>query len=110
MLIMSYMGDHVWLITSKQTEPDLSCVSPRASVSSLVPRICCSLFLFVLDLASSFLINCRSSVDLQLVYVRVENPICEADARRLVWVLVRQFDVDLPDATFERCCFMSWPL
>lgn len=23
MLIMSYMGDHVWLMTSRQTEPDL---------------------------------------------------------------------------------------
>ena len=23
MLIMSYIGDHVWLITSRQTEPDL---------------------------------------------------------------------------------------
>lgn len=24
MLIMSYIGDHVWLITSRQTEPDLT--------------------------------------------------------------------------------------
>ena len=23
MFIMSYIGDHVWLITSRQTEPDL---------------------------------------------------------------------------------------
>jgi hypothetical protein len=23
MLIMSYMGDHVWLMTSRQTEPEL---------------------------------------------------------------------------------------
>jgi hypothetical protein len=32
MLIMSYIGDHVWLMTSKQTEPDLSSGQPRFPV------------------------------------------------------------------------------
>lgn len=41
--------------------------------------------------------------NLQLVDIRVENAIREADARRLVRVLVRQLDVDLPHSALERC-------
>lgn len=41
---------------------------------------------------------------LQLVNVRVEDPIHEPDTRRLVRVLVGQLDVDFPDATFEGSC------
>ena len=41
MLIMSYMGDHVWLMTSRQTDPDLrfqASVIPFPTPSGLLPR------------------------------------------------------------------------
>jgi hypothetical protein len=41
---------------------------------------------------------------LQFVDVGVENPVHEADTRRLIRVLIRQLDVDFPDAAFERGC------
>ena len=34
MLIISYIGDHVWLMTSRQTEPDLG------RISTAIPRLC----------------------------------------------------------------------
>jgi hypothetical protein len=37
----------------------------------------------------------------------VEYPVHEADARALVWVLVWQLDVDLPEAAFEGSCGWS---
>lgn len=74
MLIMSYMGDQVWLMTSRQTDPDL------------VP----------LEIA---LLIKRQSV--QLVDVRVKDPIDEANTRALVRVLVRKLDVDFPETASE---------
>lgn len=44
-----------------------------------------------------------SSGDSQLVNVGVEYTVHEANARRLIRVLVRELDMDLPYATFERC-------
>ena len=41
---------------------------------------------------------------LQFVDVGVEDPVHKADTRRLVRVLIRQLDVDFPDAAFERSC------
>jgi hypothetical protein len=41
---------------------------------------------------------------LQFIDVGVENAVYETDARGLVRILVGQFDVDLPDAAFERSC------
>lgn len=63
MLIISYMGDHVWFITSKQTEPDLG--SWRQSEDMRVVETV-----------------------LQLIDVRVENPVHKPDTRALVWVLI----------------------
>lgn len=74
MLIMSYMGDQVWLMTSRQTDPDL------------VP----------LEIALVFK---RQSV--QLVDVGVKDAIDEANARAFVRVLVREFDVDFPETASE---------
>lgn len=65
MLIMSYMGDHVWLMTSRQTEPELSV---SAWVRTAYSRADC----------------CNA----QLVDVRVKYPVYEADARALVRVLI----------------------
>jgi len=79
MLIMSYIGDHVWLITSKQTDPDLR----KETISGIIQN--------------SFGFNS------QLVNVRMEDSVNEPDARALVWVLIRQLDVDLPMATLEGC-------
>lgn len=76
---MSYIGDHVWLITSKQTDPDLR----KETISGIIQN--------------SFGFNS------QLVNVRMEDSVNEPDARALVWVLIRQLDVDLPMATLEGC-------
>lgn len=78
MLIMSNMGDQVWLMTSRHTDPDLSRIRPY-SVGS-------------------------GEAGLQLVDVGVEDAVREAYARRLVRVGVGEFDVDLPQTAFEWCC------
>jgi len=44
-----------------------------------------------------------STVGLQLVNVRMENPVYEADARAFVWILIGEFNVNLPEAAGERC-------
>lgn len=41
---------------------------------------------------------------IQLVDVGVEYPVNEADAGALVWILVWQLDVDLPESAFEWRC------
>lgn len=83
MLSMSYMGDHVWLITSRQTEPDLG-QKNRINFSECLFHAC-------------------RTHNSQLVDVWVENSVDESDARAFVWVLVRQFDVDLPKASGKWC-------
>ena len=42
-------------------------------------------------------------IHIQLINVGVEYPVDEADARALVWILVWQFDVYLPETAFEGC-------
>lgn len=63
-------------MTSKQTEPDLYII--RGAV--VVYR-----------------------GDIQLIDVRMENAVHEADTWRFVWVLIGEFNVDFPDAALERC-------
>ena len=77
MLIISNIGDHVWLMTSRQTDPELEMLE--------VDRYW-----------GSILIS-------HLVDVRVKYAVDKADARTFVWILVRQLDMNLPEATFERC-------
>jgi hypothetical protein len=36
----------------------------------------------------------------------MEDAVDEADAGRLVWVLVGELDVDFPEAAEERCCWV----
>lgn len=83
MLSMSYMGDHVWLITSRQTEPDLRQKK--------------------ILLNSDFYSSWWSFLNSQLVDIWVEDSVDESYAWALVWVLVRQFDVDFPEASVEWC-------
>jgi len=33
----------------------------------------------------------------------MENPVYEADARAFVWILIWEFDMNLPKAAGERC-------
>lgn len=40
----------------------------------------------------------------QLIYVGVVDPVHEADARALVWVVIWQLDVDFPESAFVWCC------
>lgn len=47
-----------------------------------------------------------SVANLQLVDVRVEDPVRETDAGRLIGVLFGELDVDFPDAAFEGSCFV----
>lgn len=76
MLIMSNMGDQVWLMTSRHTEPDL-----RRARQFAGPSV--------------------GGRDGQLVDIGVEDAVHEADAGALVGVLVGQLDVDLPEAALE---------
>lgn len=46
----------------------------------------------------------RGVRSVQLIYVGMEDAIHEADAGRLVRVLVWELDVDLPEAAGEGCC------
>lgn len=75
------IGDQVWLITSKHTEPLLL---HRAEVLARHKRT-------------------TQSPSSQFVNVWVEDLVHESNARALVWVLLRQFDVNLPYTTCERC-------
>lgn len=77
MLIMSNMGDQVWLMTSRHTDPDL------------------------IVSAVEFVIS-RQSV--QLIDVRVEDPVDEANAGAFVRVLVWELDMDFPKAASEWSC------
>lgn len=90
MLIMSYMGDHVWLITSRQTEPDL--LSGQQLSDGFVTST-----------------NCMGNgiYRSQFVDVGVEDAVYEANARALVRVLVGQLYVDLPKSTLERRWLVS---
>jgi hypothetical protein len=76
---MSYIGDHVWLITSRQTDPEL---------------IASQYIEYIVELKVD---------DSQLVNVWVKNPVHKSNAGTLVRVLVGQFDVDLPMAAGEGC-------
>ncbi len=71
------MGDHVWFITSRHTE-----------------RSC-----FTLNDQQKQRTNERYA---QLIDIGVKYLVHEPDGRRLIGVLVRELDVNLPHATFER--------
>lgn len=89
MLSISYMGDHVWLITSKHTDPDL--IQAPILISTMFPVV----------ISPS---ACGWQIHLQLVDIGVEDSIREPDTRRLVGVLIRYLDVDFPQAALEGCC------
>lgn len=72
------MGDHVWFITSRQTEPLLS-NRPGQPIRHLQDGM----------------------VYGQLVNVRVEDLVHESDAGGLEGVLLGELDVDLPHAAGE---------
>jgi len=82
------MGDHVWLMTSRQTDPDLT-RSPRFQPNLPMP--------FRVRLG-------EVGFHLQLVDVGVEDAINKANTRRLIGVLVGKLDVNLPGAALERSC------
>jgi len=84
MLIISNIGDQVWLMTSRQTDPDLGTHVSTVSNVLLLPLS-----------------------NLQLVDIWVKDAVDEADARGLVRILVREFDVDLPDTTLKGGCRLS---
>lgn len=73
MLIISYMGDQVWLITSRQTLPDLLIGKTHVSVNHGVNKA-----------GAGIAGSC-----VQLVDVRVEDAVHEADAWALVGILIR---------------------
>lgn len=77
---MSNIGDQVWLITSRQTEPDLGCM--------LLVVVC----LF-------------GGEDVQLVDVGVEDTVYESDAGRFVGVLIGEFDMNFPKPPLKWSCF-----
>ena len=79
MLIMSNIGDQVWLMTSRQTDPELG----KSEIHSSWDR--------------------GGALASHLVNVWVKYAVDKADARTFVRILVWQLYVDLPQATFERC-------
>lgn len=80
MLSMSYIGDHVWLMTSRQTEPELTWTVSKPFEGWSQAR------------------------DSQLVDIGVEDAVDEADTRTLIRVRIWQFNVHLPDSAFKGCC------
>lgn len=95
MLIISYIGDQVWLMTSRQTDPDLHWLR----VSRCRPCRPCrrAAYAALVEPVSSAYDNGH----LQLINVGVEDAVNEADAGRLVGVGVGQFNVNLPKAALE---------
>jgi len=65
--------------------------------SSCPPRRACEYSASCFDVLSN----------LQFIDIRVEDAVHETDARRLVWVLVGQLNVDFPDAAFEGRCVLA---
>lgn len=90
MLIMSNMGDQVWLMTSKQTDPDLEFVPNHLLSPSCSPFVSL-LFLGPCSLVSLLFppLPLYRQVHLQFVDVGVEDAVHEADAGGFVRVLVR---------------------
>lgn len=84
MLIISYIGDQVWLMTSRQTLPDLGIVRSPDVFGHLSVR------------------------DSQLVDVGMEYPICETDTGALIRVLVRKLDMYFPASTSEGSLFWAF--
>ena len=70
MLIMSNIGDHVWLMTSRHTDPELKTSETHPFRDERLV--------------------------LHLVDIWMEYAVDEADAWTFVWILVWQFYVDLP--------------
>ena len=77
MLIMSNIGDQVWLMTSRQTDPELGTLEKGPFWGG--------------NLIS------------HLIDIWVKYAVDKADARAFVWILVGQLHVNLPQATFEGC-------
>ena len=86
MLIMSYIGDQVWLMTSRHTLPDLF-TSASADVNAKG------------NMGVGEGVN-----SIQLIDVRVEDTVHEADGGGFVGVLIRNLDVDFPVAADEGGC------
>ena len=75
---MSNIGDQVWFMTSRQTDPELT-ISETHSFWD-------------------------GRINSHLVDVWMEYTVDKADAWTLVWILVWQLYMDLPQAAFEWCC------
>lgn len=88
MLIMSNIGDHVWLMTSRQTDPDLD--TERRDVLARTSRV----------RVSEGVLHGHA----QLVDVGVEYPVLEPDTRGLIRVVIGELDMDFPNSAFERRC------
>jgi hypothetical protein len=85
------MGDHVWLMTSRQTDPDL---------------VLCQRYRLLCLRLKGHAWNAQE-YRVQFVDVRVEDAVNEANAGALVRVLIGQLDVDLPESALEGCCMVS---
>lgn len=83
---MSYIGDQVWLMTSRQTEPDLTWFPVLACCNFLDSFLFLYFFPRARPRARPRLVCVRAHS--QLVDVWVEYAVRESDARRLVGVLV----------------------
>lgn len=98
MLTMSNMGDQVWLMTSRQTEPDNS-----SMLAAKEGRYQCELADAFLQTATrrSLPRQAESSQGSTRAKLTVKDLVGEPDRRRLVRVPLGQLDVDLPHAVFE---------
>lgn len=108
MLIMSNMGDQVWLITSRQTDPDSSsifagCNAAREheSVSLSATGSGCVESSGIAPIGSKPPRTRAVRVPSRLT---VENLVHEADARRFVRVAIGKLDVNFPHSSSEWSC------
>lgn len=87
MLIMSYIGDHVWLMTSRQTEPELSSGQPQ----------------FPVKVSNGGMEREATRQNAQLIDIGVKYAVHESNAGALVGILVWELDVNFPEAALEGC-------
>lgn len=94
---MSYIGDHVWLITSRQTLPDLRGHNCQFSFVEIVLAKMTRLISIVV----AVVVTRNEGRYVQLVDVGVEYAVHKTNARALVGILIGQFDMYLPQSTLE---------
>lgn len=89
-ILVPNIGLHVWLITSKQTEPDLKCAKFYQTFFLLTPT-------------KSFIDLCKCK-SLHLIHIWVIHLIHETYGWRFIRISIRKFHPYFPHTTMVRTC------